>query len=184
METLPDYLKPDLRILSVGLNPSIPSVEAGFYFANPRNRFWKALQQSILVDEVLTPGVVSIEKMFSDHGIGFTDLVKRPTPGMKQLKAVDYRADAPVLFDKIMRYKPVVVWFHGKVTWQKFLRYAMQEKCGEVGGSEWGEQPLKFDGIHFYVTPNPSPANAAFSLDDLVAWYDKLARYLISIHEL
>ena len=183
METLPDYLKPGLRILSVGLNPSIPSVEAGFYFANPRNRFWKALHKSILVDEVLTPSVVSIEKMFSDHGIGFTDLVKRPTPGMKQLKASDYRADAPVLLDKITRYKPLVVWFHGKVAWQYFLRYALQEKRREVISSEWGEQPLILDGINFYVTPNPSPANAAFSLDDLVAWYDKLACYLVSIHK-
>jgi TDG/mug DNA glycosylase family protein len=183
LKTLPDYLKPGLRILSVGLNPSIPSVEAGFYFANPRNRFWKALNNSVLLDEELTPSEAAIEKMFSSHGMGFTDLVKRPTPGMKQLKAADYRADAPVLLDKITRYKPLVVWFHGKIAWQYFLRYAMEKKQSEVIRSEWGEQPLKLDGVSFYVTPNPSPANATFSLDDLVAWDNKLARYLVFIQK-
>ena len=117
METLPDYLKPGLRILSVGLNPSIPSVAAGFYFANPRNRFWKALQNSILINDTLEPGVASIEKLFRTHGIGFTDLVKRPTPGAKQLKASDYREGAPLLLDKIKQNRPV----SGLVSWQTRL---------------------------------------------------------------
>ncbi|MCG8324164.1 MAG: hypothetical protein MI673_01500, partial [Thiotrichales bacterium] len=57
METLPDYLREELKIISVGLNPSIPSVQAGYYFANPRNRFWKALNQSRLVSVPLEPGI-------------------------------------------------------------------------------------------------------------------------------
>ena len=32
-----------------------------------------------------------------------------------------------------------------------------------------------FAGALAFVSPNPSPANAAFSLDDLVASYDELA---------
>ena len=31
--------------------------------------------------------------------------------------------------------------------------------------------------------PNPSPANAAFSLDDLVAWYRRLAELLAEIKD-
>ena len=41
--TLPDYLTDGLDIVFVGLNPSEFSVQAGHYFANPRNRFWAAL---------------------------------------------------------------------------------------------------------------------------------------------
>ena len=35
MNTLPDYLKNNLDIVLVGLNPSQVSVERGHYFANP-----------------------------------------------------------------------------------------------------------------------------------------------------
>ena len=57
MKTLPDYIRGDLRILSIGLNPSLPSVREGFYFANPRNRFWRALQCSGLLSDELETGV-------------------------------------------------------------------------------------------------------------------------------
>ena len=57
MDTLPDYLRPGLRLLSIGLNPSLPSVAAGYYFANPRNRFWTALNASELPAAPLVPEV-------------------------------------------------------------------------------------------------------------------------------
>ena len=41
--TLPDYLRPGLDIVLVGLNPSAYSARVGHYFANPRNRFWPAV---------------------------------------------------------------------------------------------------------------------------------------------
>ena len=49
MKTLPDYLRPGLDIVSIGINPSLPSVREGYYFANPRNRFWRALNASGLL---------------------------------------------------------------------------------------------------------------------------------------
>lgn len=173
---MPDYLRPGLRALSVGLNPSIPSVGAGYYFANPRNRFWKALQGSNLVDTVLEPGITAIERLYREYDIGFTDLVKRPTPGAKQLRAADYRASAPLLLDKIKSCQPTVVWVHGKLVWQNFLRFALSEKFAQH--NQWGEQRLMLGDSHFFVTPNPSPANAVFSLRELTDWYNELAQYL------
>jgi len=38
-KTLPDHLAPGLDIVSIGINPSRYSVERGFYFARPGNRF-------------------------------------------------------------------------------------------------------------------------------------------------
>ena len=87
MKTLPDYLRPGLDIVSIGINPSLPSVERGFYFANPRNRFWRALNASRLVDVPLDPGMASQQQMMIEFGIGFTDLVKRPSASAKALKA-------------------------------------------------------------------------------------------------
>ena len=80
-DTLPDYLRPGLDIVSIGLNPSLPSVRLGYYFANPRNRFWRALNASGLVPVALEPGVEAMELMLRHYGIGFTDVVKRPTAG-------------------------------------------------------------------------------------------------------
>ena len=64
MKTLPDYLDHNLKIVSIGLNPSPVSVKAGYYFANPRNRFWKALNGSRLVDVELQPGEAAMQELF------------------------------------------------------------------------------------------------------------------------
>lgn len=171
METLPDYLAPGLDIVSIGLNPSLNSVRAGFYFATPRNRFWGALNASALTGRELAPGAAAIESLFRDLRIGFTDLVKRPTRGAAELRAADYRGGVPVLADKLIRYQPCIAWFHGMMAWNHFRRY----HWGPGNGARWGRQRQLLGQSICFVTPNPSPANAAFSLADLVSWYDRLA---------
>ena len=171
MKTLPDYLRPGLDIISIGLNPSLPSVREGFYFANPRNRFWGALNASGLVPEGLEPGVAAMDMLFEKYAFGFTDVVKRPTAGSGALRAADYREWAPQLHDKLLDNQPCIAWFHGKLAYANFLKYAMEIKPA----IDWGEQSLRIGKSRVFVTPNPSPANAAFSLDELVSWYNRLA---------
>src|SRR3972149_4339360 len=101
MQTLPDYLEHNLKIVSIGLNPSPISVKAGYYFANPRNRFWKALNRSRLVKEALQPGEAAIQELFMKYKIGFTDLVKKPTRMGHELRVADYREGAPGLREKL-----------------------------------------------------------------------------------
>ena len=91
MQTLPDYLRHDLSNISIGLNPSPISVQAGYYYANPRNRFWKALNGSRLLNAALEPGEASMLTLFNDYKIGFTDLVKRPTRMGNELRAADFK---------------------------------------------------------------------------------------------
>lgn len=171
METLPDYLRAGLDIVSIGLNPSLPSVRDGFYFANPRNRFWRALNASGLAGESLEPGIAAMEKLSGACAIGFTDVVKRPTAGGHELRAADYRKWAPVLHRRLLQYQPRIAWFQGKQAYANYLKYAMESKPS----IDWGEQALRIGDSRVFVTPNPSPANAAFSLDDLVDWYTRLA---------
>ena len=110
MKTLPDYLREGLEIVFVGLNPSAYSARVGHYFANPRNRFWKALNRSGLVDvEVAAEG----DGTLLDRGIGFTDVVKRPTAGASELTSEDARRWAPVLKGNLERYQPLIACFHG-----------------------------------------------------------------------
>ncbi|MBT8131751.1 MAG: mismatch-specific DNA-glycosylase [Gammaproteobacteria bacterium] len=171
LETLPDYLRPGLDIISIGLNPSLPSVREGFYFANPRNRFWGALNASGLVPEILEPGVAAMDILFEKYALGFTDLVKRPTAGSGALRAADYREWAPLLRDRLVAHPPRIAWFHGKLAYANYLKYAMEVKPA----IDWGEQHLRIGESRVFVTPNPSPANAAWSLDDLSGWYRRLA---------
>ena len=173
LDTLPDLLAPNLRLLSIGLNPSLPSVVAGFYFANPRNRFWRALNGSALLREPVEPGRAAMTELLQRESIGFTDVAKRPTRGAGDLRAQDFRAGAVLLRAHIERYQPVVAWFHGKVAYQNFARHADLD----TGRPGWGEQVPMIGGTRIYVTPNPSPANAVWSLDALVQWYNKLAEY-------
>ncbi len=171
-QTLPDYLRAGLNIMSIGLNPSLRSVHAGFYFANPRNRFWSALNASGLVPAPLEASAAALEMMLEVYGIGFTDVVKRATAGGSELRASDYRRWAPVLHEKLLRYRPTIAWFHGKMAYGNFVKYS---KHVSLAGP-WGEQEHSIDGIRVFVTPNPSPANAAFSLEELIGWYRELAR--------
>lgn len=174
MKTLADFVAPELRILSVGLNPSLPSVEAGFPFANPRNRFWKALNASELLSAPVEPGIDAMRQLLERERIGFTDVVKRPTRGAADLRAADYREGAPRLRALIESLEPRWVWFHGKLAWQHYLRHA------DTGGNDegWGQQAWKVGSSRVFVTPNPSPANAAFSLDNLIDSNNSFARAL------
>ncbi len=170
METLPDLIDYNLTILSIGLNPSTISVENGYYFANPRNRFWKAFSASGLSTEKLIPSKEAQEKIFNTCNIGFTDVVKRHSSTSKDLKAADFRKYAPILQAKIERYQPKICWFHGKVAAQNFLKYSSYTNRK----INWGKQGFEIYESVVFVTPNPSPANAAFSLHVITDWYQRL----------
>ena len=167
--TLPDYLRPGLDIVLVGLNPSAYSVREGHYFANPRNRFWPAVSAAGLAGRPVGP---QDDASLPDAGIGFTDLVKRPTPQASGLTAADYRRDAPELHRKILRCQPRIVCFQGLTTYRNYLRYAAGQK--NAGPIVPGRQPDNIGNSIVFVVPSPSPANAAYSLDDLIHWYTQL----------
>ena len=188
MRTLPDLLEPGLSLVFVGLNPSEYSAREGHYFANPRNRFWQAFNRSALLPPDLgrqcSP---SDDAALLRHGIGFTDVVKRPTPQGSGLRAADYRRWAPLLREKLLQWQPRMVCFHGLMAYKAYLRYAevtTQRRGIVVGDGEeldaeaapdLGQQPRKIGESSVFVVPNPSPANACYSVEALTAWYDGLA---------
>ena len=169
LETLPDYLQPGLDIVLIGLNPSSISVREGHYFANPRNRFWTALNGSGLVPVQLSP---ALDKQLLDHGIGLTDLIKRPTSQASELNVLDYREGAPILKAKLLDYQPAIACFHGMMCYRAYLKYAegLKEK------PDLGLQHHPIGQSQVFVVPNPSPANAQYSLQALVDWYQQLGK--------
>ena len=175
METLPDYLEPGLDVVFIGLNPSTISVKAGHYFANPRNRFWRAVNMSGLVNEELGP---EWDHTLPRHGIGLTDVAKRPTSQGSGLTAADYRQWAPVLKQKLERYEPLVACFHGMMAYRNYLWHAEEIR---LKGGELGEQPHRIGNIRIFVTPNPSPANARYSVSEIAEWYRQLASIVLEV---
>ena len=177
MRTLPDYLGPGLDIVSIGINPSVYSVERGFNFARPGNRFWPALNASGLVPEPLEPSVAAVKQLFRVHRIGFTDLVKRATARADELTTADYARGARLLERKLRRHRPAIAWFQGTSAYRIFLEHLGTPRA-KIGP---GLQPERVGATRVFVTPNPSGANPAANLDKLVPLYRKLARLRASL---
>lgn len=143
--TLADTTAGDLRVLLVGLNPSLHSADVGFGFAGPGNRFWPAALAAGLVTADRDP----LEAITVDR-VGMTDLVKRATPRADALTSAEYVHGIGRLRVLVEWLRPGVVCIIGLSGW----RVAVDRKA--VAGLQ--EQP--FGGRPVYVMPNPSGVNA------------------------
>src|SRR5690348_7306309 len=83
MRTLPDHLRKGMKLVIVGCNPSESSDRVGHYYAGRGNEFWPILYKSGVVPE---PFDYHDDRRVIEFGIGLTDLVKRPTKGVEELK--------------------------------------------------------------------------------------------------
>ena len=172
MNTLPDYLAPSLDIVFVGINPGAYSAQVGHYFATPQNRFWPAMNRSGLVSAGRELGAEDDARM-SEYGIGFTDVVKRSSNSASSLRAEDYRRWAPVLKQKLVECRPLIACFHGVTGYRNYLLHGE----GIKEAPQLGPQERTIGASRVYLVPNPSPANAVFSLDTLAEWYRRLGVY-------
>ena len=173
--TLPDYLRPGLDVVFVGINPGAYSASVGRYYATPQNRFWRALTASGLADvgRDLAPGDEAL--LFAEHRIGFTDVVKRASSSASVLRAADFRRWAPQTRDKLLAASPLIVCFGGLTAYKWFRQYADPGDGEEWKRAQLGEQTRLLGASRVFVAPNPSPANASYSLDDIAGWLRRLA---------
>ncbi len=168
--TLPDYLRRGLDIVFVGINPGAYSAKVGHYFATPTNRFWPAVRKAGLVSEDMG---ADTDHRIMEFGIGLTDVVKRPSRSAGDLGPDDFRRWARVLKDKLLRFQPRIVCFNGITGYRGYLRYADGDRTTTPA---LGLQPRVIGASKVFVTPNPSPANAVYRLEDLVGWYVELGK--------
>jgi TDG/mug DNA glycosylase family protein len=174
--TLEDSIAEGLDVVFVGINPAIYSVERGRYFARRANKFWPCLSRSVLsrrAREAFDVAVLGPEhdRALLEHGIGFTDVVKRPTAKASDLDPAELAAGVPFLLEKIRRFRPRVACFHG-VTGYRHVHRAMGLESKRIS---LGLQDLSIGETRVFLVPNPSGANAHFSRADQVYWYDQLA---------
>jgi TDG/mug DNA glycosylase family protein len=160
---LPDYLRPRLDVVIVGINPGLASAAARHHYASPTNHFWPLLHEGGLVPEPLT--------FQDDHrcpafGIGLTNLVDRPSRGIDDLSKDEMAAGARRLGEKLRRARPRVVCFNGKAIAEVFL----ERRCA------LGLQPERWEGSAVYVMPSTSARAASYQRADKLRFFRELKR--------
>src|SRR5258706_13275794 len=107
-KTLPDYLRPGLRLVFIGINPGYYSSKVGHYYARPGNLFWWALSNSGLVPKEFGPeNDADLLKL----GIGLTDVVKSPTNSSGELTQEEFDQGAKRTVRLVEQYQPKSVCF-------------------------------------------------------------------------
>jgi len=152
--TLADTVGAGMRLLVVGLNPSLYAADTGVAFGRPGNRFWPAAIGAGLVTRDRDP----VDALLH-HGVGMTDLVKRATARADAVTKSEYR-DGLARVDRLVRWLvPSTVCLVGLAGWRAAV-------CAQAVA---GRQPERVGGRPVYVMPSTSGANAHASLDDLSA---------------
>jgi TDG/mug DNA glycosylase family protein len=151
--TLPDFVAPGMRVLVCGLNPSVTAADAGFGYATPSNRFWRAAAAAGLITTPKDPW-----RALAVDRVGMTDMVKRATPRSSELSRDDYRRGAHRVERLVRWLQPGVVLFVGLEGW----RAAVDRRARP------GRQDATFGGATAYVMPSTSGLNAHSRHADLV----------------
>lgn len=99
VETLVELLRPGLRAVVVGINPSLPSVRVGHYYQGRLGRrLWGWLEEAAVVRD-LPPGAQ--DDAAFDQGLGFADLVRQPSANARHLKRPELSAAVPDLAERL-----------------------------------------------------------------------------------
>jgi double-stranded uracil-DNA glycosylase len=156
---------PGLRVLFVGINPSLRSAEVGHHFARPGNRFWAALHDAGFTPRRLRPDE---DGTLPGFGVGITNFVARPTRDAAQLSARELREGAAELERLIERTQPRLVAVVGLVAYRTAFS---RPRAG------MGLQDETIGGRPVWVLPNPSGLNAHYKPADFARLYAEARAY-------
>jgi double-stranded uracil-DNA glycosylase len=161
-----DILKPGLKLVICGYNPSLTSGQTGHHYAHPGNRFWRVLFAAGLTERLYAP---TEDRSLLELGIGFTNLAPRPTRRADELSRAEIRAGAEALRAKLERLRPRAVAYTGSGVYRWF-------RPGVA--VSWGVQPTAaVSGVTDVVVPSPSGLNR-MTFDELVEHYQALRQFI------
>jgi TDG/mug DNA glycosylase family protein len=156
---LPPVLGPDLKVLFVGINPSLRSAEVGHHFARPGNRFYPALFAAGYTPRKLAP---EEDATLPGYGVGITNIAARPTRAASELSDDELRAGAAELETLVISNQPRLVAFLGLAAY----RTAFGRPKAAIG-----PQPETVGGRPVWILPNPSGLNAHYKPADFGRLY-------------
>jgi TDG/mug DNA glycosylase family protein len=149
VETLADLLRPGLRAVCVGINPSPVSVRVGHYYQGPIGQTFFARLRGAGVLRASFDGYED-DAAFA-AGIGFTDIVKRPAPREKDVRAAEFEHGRELLRAKLLKQQPELVIF----TFKKTARVLF----GDFAGNGFVPR-LKVAESEVFVMPGPMELTA------------------------
>jgi TDG/mug DNA glycosylase family protein len=158
---VPDVLAPGLRVVFCGINPGRVSAAAKAHFANPRNDFWRLLD-----DAGFTPRRYTPQEQFEliELGLGLTNAAYRTTRGSGDLRAADFEGAAERLERIARERRPCVIAFVGKEAYRGAFRQR----------PALGLQERRLAETRLFVLPSTSPANATVPYDERLRWFEAL----------
>ncbi len=162
--TIPDVIAKDLRVLFVGINPSLYSAAVGHHFARPGNRFWPTLHRCGMTPRQLAP---EEDRLLVEYGGGLTNLVARATARADEVSAEELVRGAATLRRKIRRWAPRAVAIVGVTAYR--IAFGRPEAA-------IGRQAEDIAGALLWVLPNTSGLNAHYQLPELARLYARMLR--------
>ncbi|MBW9205888.1 G/U mismatch-specific DNA glycosylase [Mumia sp. zg.B17] len=160
--TIPDWVRPDLRVLFVGLNPGLYSGATGLHFARPGNRFWPALHLSGFTDRRLEPWE---HEALLARRLGITNLVARASARAAELSREELVAGGRTLTEKADRWRPA---------WVAVLGITGYRAAFDDPRTTVGPQDRRLGPSRVWVLPNPSGLNAHYTLPRLAEEFARL----------
>jgi double-stranded uracil-DNA glycosylase len=161
-KTVPDLIRPNLKVLFCGINPGLYSGATGLHFARPGNRFWPALFAAGFTERLLHP--TEREELLA-AGYGITAIVRRATATAAELDDHEYRAGRIALEKKVRKYKP---------RWVAILGLGAYRTGFDNPRAKAGRQEERIGPAGLWVLPNPSGLNANHQLPQLTEMFREL----------
>ncbi|MCD8122365.1 MAG: DNA-deoxyinosine glycosylase [Clostridiales bacterium] len=137
------------RILILGSFPSPKSREVNFYYGHPQNRFWKLLAH--LLNEPVPGSIEDKKSLLTRHHIALWDVIE--SCDITGASDCSIRHAVPNDIGRILQAARIqTILVNGATAWNLYHRYCEKQT---------GRTAIR--------CPSTSPANAAFSLERLIA---------------
>lgn len=169
-KSVPDLVKPNLRVLFCGINPGLYTAAVGNHFGRPGNRFWPALYEGGFTPRLYSP--FEKEKLL-DLGLGITNIVDFATARADELTKEQLQTGGQTLVKKIKKLKPHFAAIVGLGAY----RVAFGDPNAKVG-----EQEKRIGKTRLWVLPNPSGLNAHYNIKKLGIVFGELREELEKEH--
>jgi mismatch-specific thymine-DNA glycosylase len=180
LQDVPDYLRPGLRLVIVGINPGLRSGATGHHYAYAGNHFWPLLFDSGLLPERLT---YESDHRTLEFDIGLTNLCDRTSREANELTREEMAAGAQTLRAKLLDCNPAVVCFNGMGIYDAFL--TSWDEVAPPNGKRHkvtpGLQPERLGEMRMFVVPSSSGRTAAYPRQIKLDYFRQLKQMVDSL---
>jgi TDG/mug DNA glycosylase family protein len=168
--TVPDLVRPGVRLVFVGINPGLRTAATQIHFGNPGNRFRPALVAAGILPPPPNgiPGMTEADlATLLTRGVGITNLVPFATARADELTREQLVAGRVRLETFVAEHRPRAVAMLGITAY----RTAFGRPTATTG-----RQPDDLGSAQLWVVPNPSGLNAHDTIASLATAYAEPAR--------